>query len=86
MLAKLLKSPLSLTANPRDLATLTMYIKYWFVKSITESFTSFELFFLYVVKSFKKISMDGVISINIDGYELVSFQQTRPSPDSLEYK
>ena len=36
----------SLTANPRDLATMTMYwyIKYWFVKNITESFTSFVLF------------------------------------------
>ena len=35
-----------LTANPRDLATMTMYryIKYWFVKNITESFTSFVLF------------------------------------------
>ena len=43
----------SLTANPRDLATMTMYryIKYWFVKNITESFTSFVLFFLYVIKS-----------------------------------
>ena len=36
----------SLTANPRDFATLTMYryIKHWFVKNITESFTSFVLF------------------------------------------
>ena len=43
----------SLTANPRDLATMTMYryIKYWFVKIITESLTSFVLFFLYVLKS-----------------------------------
>ena len=37
----------SLTADPRDLATMTMYryIKYWFVKNATESFTSFVLFF-----------------------------------------
>ena len=43
----------SLMANPRDLATMTMYryTKYWFVKNITESFTSFVLFFLYVLKS-----------------------------------
>ena len=43
----------SLMANPRDLATMTMYryTKYWFVKNITESFTSFALFFLYVLKS-----------------------------------
>ena len=43
----------NLTANPRDLATMTMYryTKYWFVKNITESFTSFVLFFLYVLKS-----------------------------------
>ena len=43
----------SLMANPRDLATMTMYryTKYWFVKYITESFTSFVLFFLYVLKS-----------------------------------
>ena len=36
----------SRTTNPRDLATMTMcrYIKYWFVKNITESFTSFVLF------------------------------------------
>ena len=36
-----------------DLATMTMYwyTKYWFVKNITESFTSFVLFFLYVLKS-----------------------------------
>ena len=36
----------SLMANPRDLATVTMYryTKYWFVKDITESFTSFVLF------------------------------------------
>ena len=36
----------SLAANPRDLATMTMYryIKYWLVKNITESFTSFVLF------------------------------------------
>ena len=36
----------SLMANPRDLATMTMYryTKYWFVKNITESFTSFVLF------------------------------------------
>ena len=40
----------SLTANPRDLA-MYRYIKYWFVKNITESFTSFVLFFLYVIKS-----------------------------------
>ena len=25
-------------ANPPDLATMTMYIKYWFVKKIIESF------------------------------------------------
>ena len=44
---------LSLMANPRDLATMTMYryTKYWFVNNITESFTSFVLFFLYVLKS-----------------------------------
>ena len=43
----------SLMANSRDLATMTMYryTKYWFVKNITESFTSFVLFFLYVLKS-----------------------------------
>ena len=43
----------SLMANPRDLATMTMYryTKYWFVKNITKSFTSFVLFFLYVPKS-----------------------------------
>ena len=43
----------SLMANPRDSATMTMYryTKYWFVKNITESFTSFVLFFLYVLKS-----------------------------------
>ena len=43
----------SLMANPRDLATMTMYryTKYWFVKNIIESFTSFVLFFLYVLKS-----------------------------------
>ena len=43
----------SLMANPRDLATMTMYryTKYWFVKNITESFTSFVLLFLYVLKS-----------------------------------
>ena len=43
----------NLMANPRDLATMTMYryTKYWFVKNITESFTSFVLFFLYVLKS-----------------------------------
>ena len=43
----------SLMANPRDLATMTTYryTKYWFVKNITESFTSFVLFFLYVLKS-----------------------------------
>ena len=43
----------SLMANPRDLATMTMYryIKYWFVKNITEPFTSFVSFFLYVLKS-----------------------------------
>ena len=43
----------SLMANPRDLATMTMYrhTKYWFVKNITESFTSFVLFFFYVLKS-----------------------------------
>ena len=36
----------SLTANPRHLATMTMYryIKYWFVKNITEYFTLFVLF------------------------------------------
>ena len=36
----------SLTVNLRDLATMTMhrYIKCWFVKNITESFTSFVLF------------------------------------------
>ena len=36
----------SLMANPRDLATMPMYryTKYWFVKNITESFTSFVLF------------------------------------------
>ena len=43
----------SLMANPQDLATMTMYryTKYWFVKNITESFTSLVLFFLYVLKS-----------------------------------
>ena len=43
----------SLMANPRDLATMTMYwhTKYSFVKNITESFTSFVLFFFYVLKS-----------------------------------
>ena len=43
----------SLMANPRNLATMTTYrhTKYWFVKNITESFTSFMLFFLYVLKS-----------------------------------
>ena len=43
----------SLMANRRDLATLTMYrtTKCWFVKNITESFTSFVLLFLYVLKS-----------------------------------
>ena len=43
----------SLTENPRDLATITMYryIKYWFVINIPESFTSFVLFSLYVLKS-----------------------------------
>ena len=42
----------SLMANPRNLATMTTYryTKYWFVKNITESFTSF-VFFLYVLKS-----------------------------------
>ena len=37
----------------RDLATMTMYrhTKYWFVENITESFTSFVLFFFYVLKS-----------------------------------
>ena len=50
----------SLMANPRDLATMTMYrhTKYWFVKNITESFTSFVLFFLYALKSLKKVSTD----------------------------
>ena len=49
---KKLKS-VSLMANPRDSAVMTMYryTKYWFVKNITESFTSFVLFFLYVLKS-----------------------------------
>ena len=44
---------LSLTANPRDLATMTIYryTKHWFLKNITESFTSFVLFLLYVLKS-----------------------------------
>ena len=43
----------SLTANPRDLATMTVYryIKYLFVKNITESFTSFVLFSIYALKS-----------------------------------
>ena len=36
----------SLMANPRYLATMTMYryTKYWFVKNMTESFTWFVLF------------------------------------------
>ena len=40
------QNSVSLTANIRDLETMTMYwyIKYWFVKHITESFTSFVLF------------------------------------------
>ena len=47
------QTSVSLMANPRDLATMTMYryTKYWFVKNITESFTSFVLFFLYFLKS-----------------------------------
>ena len=52
-------------ANPRDLATMTMYryTKYWFVKNITESFTSFVLFSSTVLKSLKKKSVRiGVIS------------------------
>ena len=37
------QTSMNLTANPRDLATMTMcwYIKYWFVINIPESFTSF---------------------------------------------
>ena len=40
------KISVSLMANLRDLVTMTMYwyTKYWFVKNITESFTSFVLF------------------------------------------
>ena len=47
------KKSVSLMANPRGLATMTMYryTKYWSVKNITESFTSFVLFFLYDLKS-----------------------------------
>ena len=47
------KKSMSLMANWRDLATMTMYwyTKYWFVRNITESFTSFVLLFLYVLKS-----------------------------------
>ena len=47
------KKSVSLISNPQDLAIMTMYryTKYWFVKTITESFTSFVLFFLYVLKS-----------------------------------
>ena len=47
------KKSVSLMANRRDLATMTMYwyTKYWFVKNIAESFTSFVLLFLYALKS-----------------------------------
>ena len=51
----------SLMANLRDLATMTMYqyTKYWFVKNITESFTSFVLVFPLRSKIIKKeVSMD----------------------------
>ena len=43
----------SLMANRRDLATMTMYryTKCWFVKNIAESFTSFLLLFLHILKS-----------------------------------
>ena len=50
----------SLIANPRDLATMTMdrYTKYWFVNNTTESFTSFVLFFLYVLIYYKIIKKE----------------------------
>ena len=48
---KTVQKSVSLTTNPQDLETMTTYIKYWFVKNITEFFTSFVLFFLYVLKS-----------------------------------
>ena len=40
------QTSVSVMANPRDL-----YIKYWFVNNTTESFTSFVLFFLHILKS-----------------------------------
>ena len=60
----------SLTANPPDLPTMTMYwyIKYWSVKNITESFTLFVLFFLYVLKYEKKSVRIGVTSFKLSDY------------------
>ena len=48
-----IQKSVSLMANPRDLATMTMYryTKCWFAKNMTETFTWFVLFFLYVLKS-----------------------------------
>ena len=53
----------SLTANPRDLAAMTMYwyIKYWLVKNITGSFTSFVLFSSTSYENHKKESQYGLV-------------------------
>ena len=46
-----IREPHGKSARLGNYDNVPVYTKYWFVKSITESFTSFVSFFLYVLKS-----------------------------------